>query len=701
MSGRGRGALRAALAAALTTIALAPGGASAQPAELTHCDPIDPSACMLPFPNDYFTVADPTTATGRRLNFLPADMPRNVAGKPIDPQPYNLNDGFSPGAPIVTHVPGLDNPRAFANTGAVPISDLARTYDPGQPIVVIDTKTLKRQLIWSEIDSLATSAAATDLMIHPAVNLQEGHRYIVALRNLKNAQGTTIDAQPAFRDYRDGISTSDPTIEARRPHMESLFATLARAGIPRNNLYLAWDFTVASRRNLSERALFMRNDAFAQLGDHNLADMKVQGRAPTYTITQVQNFQPCSPGGCQSGQDNQIARQIQGRVLVPCYLDAPGCPPGARFAFAPGSSVPLRIPGNVYAADFICTIPRSAVTGGAHPGRASLSGHGLFGTDSEIDAGNVKAMGDEHDFVFCATNWAGMSEEDLPNAFASLADLSQFPSIPDRMQQAYVNFMYLGRLMIHPNGFAADPNFQLNGRPLIDTSRLFYDGNSQGGIEGGALTALAPDFDRAVLGVPGMNYSLLVTRSSDFDPFALVLYKAYPNELERPLILSLLQTIWDRGDSDGYAEHMTTNPYPGTPAHTVLLEMALGDHQVTNWATEVEARTIGAHIRTPSADPGRDPEVTPYYGIPPIPSFPYSGSGLVVWDIGPVRQGGTLGTDPPPTANVPDRAGQDPHEAPRSEPSNRLQKSDFLSIGGSIVDVCGAKPCYAWGWTGP
>ena len=37
---------------------------------------------------------------------------------------------------------------------------------------------------------------------------------------------------------------------------------------------------------------------------------------------------------------------------------------------------------------------------------------------------------------------------------------------------------------------------------------------------GGSLTALAPDFDRAVLGVPGMNYSTLLRRSVDFDQYA-------------------------------------------------------------------------------------------------------------------------------------------------------------------------------------
>ena len=31
--------------------------------------------------------------------------------------------------------------------------------------------------------------------------------------------------------------------------------------------------------------LAIRNDAFAQLGDHNLADCKVAGRAPAFAVT--------------------------------------------------------------------------------------------------------------------------------------------------------------------------------------------------------------------------------------------------------------------------------------------------------------------------------------------------------------------------------------------------------------------------------
>ena len=660
------------------------------------CDPLDPAVCLQPFPNDYFTVADPSTDTGRRVNFDVTAMPRNISGNPIRPDDWNRADGFSPGQELITKVPGLDTQQALQNTGAVPITDLARTYDPGQPVVVIDADTLQRHLIWTEVDANPADPANANLIIRPAVNWKEGGHYIVALRRLKDSSGNTIPAQAPFRVYRDRKPSSDPAVEARRPHMEDILMKLRQAGIGTRDLYLAWDFTVASERNLSERALFMRDQAFAALGDTNLADMQVQGSAPQYVVTGTTDYTPCGTDGCQSGESDQIAREVDGNFTVPCYLDTAGCPPGSRFAFVPGSSVPQPIPGNTMVANFKCLIPRSAVDGATvRAARPSLYGHGLLGSANEVTAGNVEAMANEHNFVFCATDWSGMSTQDLPNIASILADLSNFPSLADRAQQGFVNFMYLGRLMIHPAGFAADPAFRFvkNGlsQRVIDTRRLFYDGNSQGGIMGGSLTALAPDFNRAVLGVPGMNYSTLLRRSVDFDQYAVVLYQNYPNELERPLILSLMQMLWDRGEADGYAHHMTDDPYPNTPAHTVLLHEAFGDHQVANVATEVEARTIGASIRTPALDPGRHSSVEPYYGIPAIPSFPFAGSALVVWDSG---------SPTPPTTETPPRTGADPHSHPRNTAIARMQKNQFLRLNGKVVDVCGTSPCYANGYTG-
>jgi hypothetical protein len=660
------------------------------------CDPLDPAVCLQPFPNDYFTVPDASTDTGRRVNFDITAMPRNVAGNPIRPDEWNRNDGFSPGQEIVTKVPGLDTQQALANTGAVPITDIARTYDTNAPVVVINADTHQRHLIWTEVDANPANPADANLIIRPAVNWDEGGHYIVALRRLKDTNGNPIKPQAEFRKYLDTRPTSDPAVEARRPHMDEIFKILRQSGIGTRDLFLAWDFTVASKRNLSERALFLRDQAFAALGDTNLADLQVQGTAPTYQVTQTTDYTPCGTDGCQSGEDDLIARKVDGNFTVPCYLDAPGCPPGSRFAYAPGSSVPQPIPGNTQLANFTCIIPRSSVDGATiNAVRPSLYGHGLLGSASEVTAGNVKAMANEHRFMFCATDWSGMSTQDLPNIGSILADLSNFSSLPDRAQQGFVNFMYLGRLMIHRDGFAKDPAFRFTkggvSQKIIDTRRLFYDGNSQGGIMGGSLTALAPDFNRAVLGVPGMNYSTLLRRSVDFDQYAVVLYQNYPNELERPLILSLMQMLWDRGEADGYAHHMTTDPLPNTPAHTVLLHEAFGDHQVANVATEVEARTIGASIRVPALDPGRSSDVNPYYGIPAIPSYPFAGSAYIVWDSG---------SPTPPTTETPPRAGADPHSHPRNTAIARLQKNQFLRINGTVLDTCGPTPCYANGYTG-
>jgi hypothetical protein len=309
----------------------------------------------------------------------------------------------------------------------------------------------------------------------------------------------------------------------------------------------------------------------------------------------------------------------------------------------------------------------------------------------------------------------------VPNVVTILHDLSNFPTLADRVQQGMLDFMFLGRAMIHPDGLRSDPAFKTASGTSVfdDTHRLFYDGNSQGGIIGGALIAVEPDLDRGVIGVPGMNYSTLLTRSTDFgtgqppdptDPglpeYAYPLYQSYPNELERPLLFSMMQTLWDRGEADGYALHMTGNPLPNTPAHKVLMQAGLGDHQVTQLAAETEARTIGASTREPYVDAGRDNDVSPAFGMPRIGSYPFDGSAFMLFDIGPRRQedGATVGTDPPPTTNTPPRGEdyqQDPHEYPRRSADGRRQKDAFLRIGGKVIDVCGARPCYAGSWHGP
>ena len=647
------------------------------------CQPFGASPCLLPFPNNLFTVPDGSTPTGLRVN-LPANaMPVNTSGQPISVAEYDRNDGFSPGSAVIVHVPGLDNPQAFAQTGAVGLANMQQAFAPDAPIVIIDENSGERQLIWSELDANATTPQDTDLLIHPGVDFKDGHTYVVALRNLRDSTGNVIGAPAWFAALRDG-GPLPPAETSQQARYARIFGALNRAGIARANLYEAWDFTVGSERSLTSRLLSIRNDAFAQLGDHNLANGIVQGRAPGFTIASTSTLTP------------QL-RDVQGTFTVPCYLIT--CGPTATTGFHYSSSspdaLPTQIPGNVATAQFECIIPSSATP--SNPARISLYGHGLLGSHSEVHAGNVEAMATEHNIVFCATDWWGLAAGDAAFDAAATNDVNLFPRVIDRLQQGVLNTLFLGRTMLNRGGFASNPAFESGGVPVIDTSNLYYDGNSQGGIEGGLTTAVAPDFRRAVLGVSGMNYgNVLVQRSIDFAPFAAIENAAYPDASMRPVLLDLEQQLWDRGDPDGYAQFMTSNPLPDTPSHTVLMQIAYGDHQVSMYAAAVEARTIGAAAHEPALDGDRSRDSNLFFGIPAIPHYPYHGSAIVIWDAGPGL------VQEPPLENLPPQntaTNQDPHGFVRNTPAARVQKSDFLEPNGAVVDVCGGAPCHTFNFT--
>jgi hypothetical protein len=662
-----RGVLTVALCAVAFAVA-APAQAAPK-----GCDPFDRVACLLPWPNDYF-VKD------GHLALTNAQMPKSSDGKPIAARDYNWSDGFSPGQIIVTLVPGLDLKRS----GAAPVTDVGRSLKKRQPIVVIDAKTGKRQLIWSELNAVPERDQDRTLNIHPGVGWREGHRYIVALRNLKRADGSTIEAPRAFRIYRDGLPGGGRAVKRRRAHMRDIFDRLDSAGVNPGELYLAWDFTVASRQGLTKRLLSIRDRSFAALGDRNLRDLKVNGDPPGFTVTDTRDV---------AG----IGRRVAGTVAVPCWLDQAGCPPGARFKLDK-RGLPVRSPGNVQQARFVCIVPNTSAT---TPARPLLFGHGLFQDASAVDS--IALLAQVSNAVICGTDFSGMSNEDLPNAGMVSADLSRFPTMADRLQQGILNFMFLGRAMIHPQGFSSHPEFA--GR--INTERLFYAGASLGGIIGGALTSVATDFDRSALIVPGLRFSLLLTRSTQFPTFGRILYSKYPDPIEQSLVNSMIQLLWDRGEANGYAWHMVRDPLPNTPKKTVLLHEAFGDHQVANVATETEARLLGARLRTPALDPGRSRDKVPFYGIKAIPRYPWKGNALTVFDIGPLRPPGCSGTacsgtPPAPVGNLPPDVGVDPHPLTALELPAVFEFMDFLKVDGAFVDHCDKnKPCYAQGWTGP
>jgi len=652
------------------------------------CDLLDTAKCLLPFPSNFFTRKSDTTDNGLLVNFSKEAMLVNASGIVGDSAELNRNDGFSPGTVMITQVPGLD----MEATGAPRLIDLSDSRQGDSPIVVINAATGERQLIWSELDANTEKEAELSLLIRVAKNLQDGQRYIVALRNMKNAAGELIPPTELFRAYRDNVSTDSDAAEARRPAMEEIFSGLLSANISREDLYLAWDFTVSSTRSLSERILHMRDTAFAALA----------GGTPEFTIDSVEDL---------SMADENWGRRIEGTITIPNFMDSDDASAGSSLFYADdGDALPDRMNGdNTTVQPFICNISnqsldlasKSAESGGAT--RVYLYGHGLLGTRYQSTNGaHQGALSNRFDLMNCAMDFIGMAETDVENAIAILQGVKGFSSLPDRSQQGFIGWMYLAELLRHTDGFATHEAFQVEGRSVYDGTHVYYYGNSQGGILGGALLATAPNIENGVLGVPGMNYSLLLRRSVDFDLYAAFLRPAYPDVLDQTLLLSLYQMLWDRGENNGYANHLVSDPLPNTPAKNVLLHVAFGDHQVTHISAEIMARTMGIPLHQPALVERRHHDINPFVEQMAISTYPHMGSALVYYDggPGPNDEWDDTGTHVPPVVNVPPRTGNDPHERPRRDPNAMEQISSFMSPQSTVINACGPAPCLVDGWDG-
>jgi hypothetical protein len=611
------------------------------------CEFLIAEKCLLPYPSTVFLREDPSTRTGLRLAYPRQAMPANKDGLPIDPAEWNTLDGFSPGPVIEAFfAQGVDLEASRVPT----IGNIARSLETDCPTVLYDAQTGRRVPHFTELDTHASSPASQMLLIRPATRLRNEGFYIVAIRGLIDLDGNPIAAPRPFQILRDGLATPVRVINERRRRMDGVLNSLEEGGIERENLILAWDFIVASSDSITGRALSLRDQGLAANGPGS----------PPFHITEIEDE-----------VNDDLFRRVRGTFTVPLFMTGP-TPPARLNLDANG----LPVQNGTAEAPFIVTIPRLAVGAGtANAARPILYGHGLLGSGDEVNAGHLQAFQNRFNFVAGATDWIGMAEEDVAAIIGFIPDLSGFPILPDRLQQAMLNFILLGRLMTAPDGLVSDPAFQVNGEPLIDTEEVYFYGISQGGIAGGTFMALTPDTRRGVLGVGAANYSILLERSTDFEPFQILLQGAYPDELDRQLLLGLIQQLWDRADPQGYLPHLMVDPFPATPPKKLLLQPGLHDSQVPSIGTEIEVRSL--------LIPSVSPPAQRWFQVPER-AAPFDGSAVAIYDVN-----GTI----PPLTNTAPADDNGVHEAVRRLDAAQRQIDAFLRPNGRIENFC-EGPCF-------
>jgi hypothetical protein len=592
-----------------------------------ECDPLVPEHCGLPFPNNVFSVVDDATPSGRRLAIASAALPRPNSGTLADPAAFNERDGFSVSGTLLAYLPGA------TTTGFADPLHIGDSLLPGSPTVLLDATTGELVAHFAELDIHADDQDRA-LMIQPAASLGYEHRYIVAVRNVVDPAGAPVSSSPAFAALRDGTPSDEPGVEDRRALYGDIFARLASVGVARDELQLAWDFTVSSRAHTNGRALHMRDVALESVGD----------AGPNYTIASV-----------DEDYSTDIYRRIRGEIEVPLFLDDAG--PGG-VATVDADDVPQQNGTTTY--PFTIMVPYSVQ---GEPGPSVAFGHGLFGSQSQVESASFQAFANQYGMVFIALDWIGMAEDD-PIQVASLigsGEIGGLRTIPDRLQQSLVNFTLAIRMM--KTSIVDDPALSFMGQSMVDPDTAYYYGGSQGGIMGSCLMALTPDVERGVLGVPGQPYNLLLDRSVDFDPFFALAETTFMTALDKQLLIGLMQTIWDRAEPSGYSVHVSRDPLPGTSAHEVLMLVAIGDHQVTTLGAHVMARSIGAVNLMPTN--------RTVWGIEEVRG-PVTGSVMIEHDFG---------LPPEPLGNEPMREGDDPHGALAGVPTAAQTVDHFLRTG--------------------
>ena len=329
-------------------------------------------------------------------------------------------------------------------------------------------------------------------------------------------------------------------------------------------------------------------------------------------------------------------------------------------------------------------------------------GHGLFGSQGEVETGYLSEWADTYGYVLAAVDEIGLSAIDEPAAAIILAtDLTAFGFVPDRCHQGLLHELLCTRFVTQTS-FRNDARMVYNGVPAVssDPEKWHYYGNSQGGILGSVYMAAATDVTRGVIGVGGGPYSILLPRSSDFSVLFSVLRARYPKPLDAVSMMAIMQMLWDRAEPSGYLHAISDSPLPNTPAHRVIFQHGLADAQVSFVGVRYSSYSTGAVLFASNAQQGN--ESLAHFTSVPDSAVVTSGNVAMTWDFNAPEWAQPLVNMPPVNDSM------DSHEGPRRQPTAQAQMAEFFSTG-RVTNTCGGRcvaPHAEWPrsthkWPGP
>ena len=573
-----------------------------------YCDPLDTTECMLPFPSYHFMSRSNTSRTGYRVNLHPEVIPPLKArNKFVHANFLNKLDGFPTMGPIMFYINGLkesnealtQNPN-LVNSNVTTLmgpSNIAKSITRESTTLLLDVNAQELVPHSAEIDYLDPENPL--VLVFPARPCKHNNHYALAVVGAVNA--TSGERLPPTRGLKALMAGRSDDHERATRYREVVIPALEQAApwfsysSDSQALQLLFDFPTISEHSQLGPVRAVR-DATMKLVSEESWEWAEHSRLVS---TEEQN---CLEEG------THYAKTLNAEIDVPWFLEGFGA--GQRASFLDDDAVASGIPTLIGSAKFRVHLPCSvwastvddiSINEKVKPRDVSgvlEYGHGLFFDRDEATFSFVTRLADEEGYVVIAMDWRGMSAYDLLFVMKTLvARPSMFQAIRDNLIQGYACKLAMQHFARNAMWATDWLDFDYEGRiyrPEKNNPPYAFYGNSQGGILGAgyvALSGVTELIDRAVLGVPGTPFALIMTRSLAFEGYdALLLLNFYNNRHVRMLI-ALIQMGWDSTEGSGFLAQPVNEPFP-----PILIQAGLGDATVPTNAAEALARGFDARL---------------------------------------------------------------------------------------------------------
>ena len=506
------------------------------------CNPSSSHSCGLPFPSDVWSVDDPNSPTGKRLQVPDSILPASVlaelpTGDGVTPaEVFAGSSGFSAAGAVVFEF------SAMPDAASIPA-------DGGDMVVAIDLTTGQRVPVRAHIspDALARQVDEPSFVmeIFPRSRWAYGHEILVVVTD----QFPLTSPEPGILSH----------LRRGDDYVSGLLTVLRQQGFRPRQVLNATRFTVRDRDEVVVPMLTAIERMHSY--EHPVRNVAVRHQTHDPRVAAIvrgdvliHNLRRNNGQGLVDFDAEPLEQWVPFRLMLPA-ASLQGRAPVALYAHGLGfnrlTDVPVKsLNAELGIANFGIDFPNH--------GRCIIADGGyVFGILTPEELAKPLGMIQESSLDFASIHRALLT---------ALADLD----------------------VVGPETNRSGSEYLPDGVPDLDVSRVMMEGTSLGGVLGATYGAVAPDLQGVVFTVTGAGLSNILSESVLWDAaFKRVMPKS-ASGADIVLLRALLQQVIDPGDGINYVDYYRY-PEAGGAARPLMLTMGEGDGLVGNQATHAMA----------------------------------------------------------------------------------------------------------------